>query len=152
MAEVLLDAMSQVTATPTKFGDYPLGWRALQLPDANVNSYFLQTFGRPERLVTCECERTAEPTMVQVLHISNGDSLNDKLQAKGNRLEQLLAANTPDGKLIDELYLSALSRPATDDEKSRLLAVWAEPGQDNRQVLEDLYWSVLSSREFLFNH
>lgn len=152
MAEVLLDAMSQVTAAPTRFGDYPLGWRAMQLPDANVNSYFLRTFGRPERLVTCECERTAEPTMVQVLHISNGSSLNDKLQAKGNRLERLLAAETPDDKLIDELYLSALSRPAREDEKLRLLAVLAEPGQDKRQVLEDLYWSVLSSREFLFNH
>ena len=152
MAEVLLDAMSQVTGTPTQFGDYPLGWRATQLPDANVNSYFLKTFGRPERVITCECERTAEPTMVQVLHISNGDSLNDKLQAKGNRIEQLLAANTPDDKLIEEVYLSALSRLLTDDEKSRLLGVLAEPGQDKRQVVEDLYWSVLSSREFLFNH
>jgi hypothetical protein len=152
MAEVLLDAMSQVTGTPTKFGDYPVGWRAMQLPDANVNSYFLKTFGRPERVVTCECERTAEPTMVQVLHISNGDSLNDKLQAKGNRLEQLLSANTPDDKLVEDLYLSALSRLPTEDEKSRLFAVLAEPGQDKRQVLEDLYWSVLSSREFLFNH
>jgi hypothetical protein len=152
MAEVLLDAMSQVTGAPTKFGDYPIGWRAMQLPDANVNSYFLKTFGRPERIITCECERTAEPTMVQVLHISNGDSLNEKLQAKGNHLEQLLAANTPDDKLIEDLYLTALSRPPTEDEKSRLLAVFAEPGQDKRQVVEDLYWGVLSSREFLFNH
>jgi hypothetical protein len=152
MAEVLLDAMSQVTAAPTQFGDYPLGWRALQLPDANVDSYFLKTFGRPERIITCECERTAEPTMVQVLHISNGSSLNDKLQAKGNRLERLLAANTPDDQLIEEVYLNAYSRLPTEEEKSRLLAVLAEPGQDKRQVLEDLCWSVLSSREFLFNH
>jgi hypothetical protein len=152
MAEVLLDAMSQVTGSPTQFGDYPLGWRAIQLPDANVNSYFLKTFGRPERVITCECERTAEPTMVQVLHISNGNSLNDKLQAKGNHLERLLAASTPDDKLIDDLYLNALSRLPTEDEKSRLLAVLSEPGQDKRQIVEDLYWSVLSSREFLFNH
>ncbi|HJT32807.1 MAG TPA: DUF1553 domain-containing protein [Pirellulales bacterium] len=152
MAEVLLDAMSQVTGAPTQFGDYPRRWRALQLPDSSVNSYFLKTFGRPERVVTCECERTAEPTMVQVLHISNGNSLNEKLQAPGNRLQQLIEAGTPDDKLIDEVYLSALSRPATDDEKSRLLAVFAETGADKRQVLEDLYWSVLSSKEFLFNH
>ncbi|HWB12258.1 MAG TPA: DUF1549 and DUF1553 domain-containing protein [Pirellulales bacterium] len=152
MAEVLLDAMSQVTGAPTQFGDYPLGWRALQLPDASVDSYFLKTFGRPERIITCECERTAEPTMVQVLHISNGNSLNDKLQAKGNHLEHLLAAGAPDDKLIEEAYLSAFSRLPTDEEKSRLVAVLAEPGQDKRQVLEDLYWSVLSSREFLFNH
>ena len=152
MAEVLLDAMSQVSGAATQFGDYPRRWRALQLPDSSVNSYFLKTFGRPDRVVTCECERTAEPTMVQVLHISNGNSLNEKLQASGNRLEQLLAAGTPDDQLIDEVFLSALSRPATGDEKSRLLAVFAEAGAEKRQVLEDVYWSVLSSKEFLFNH
>lgn len=152
MAEVLLDAMSQVTGVATQFGDYPRRWRAMQLPDSSVNSYFLKTFGRPERVVTCECERTAEPTMVQVLHISNGNSLNEKLQASGNRLEQLLAAGTPDEKLIDEVFLSALSRPGTGDEKSRLLAVFTEAGAEKRQVLEDVYWSVLSSKEFLFNH
>lgn len=152
MAEVLLDAMSQVTGAPTQFGDYPRRWRAMQLPDSSVNSYFLKTFGRPERVVTCECERTAEPTMVQVLHISNGNSLNEKLQAPGNRLQQLMEAGTPEDRLIDEVYLGALSRPANDDEKSRLLAVFVETGADKRQVLEDLYWSVLSSKEFLFNH
>jgi len=152
MAEVLLDAMSQVSGSPTQFGEYPAGWRAMQLPDANVNSYFLKTFGRPERVVTCECERTADPTMVQVLHISNGDSLNDKLQAKGNWIEKLLAAGTPDDKLIENVYLAALSRFPTDEEKQKLMAALAEPGQDKRQLVEDLFWSVLSSREFLFNH
>lgn len=159
MAEVLLDAMSQVTGAPTKFGDYPVGWRALQLPDSTVNSYFLKTFGRPERVVTCECERTAEPTMVQVLHISNGDSLNEKLQGAGNRLEQLLAAGTSNEKLIEELYLGALCRYPTDDERARLLAVLGpsgeaggQPGDAKRQAAEDLFWSVLSSKEFLFNY
>lgn len=152
MAEVLLDALSQVSGSPTQFGDYPAGWRALQLPDANVNSYFLKTFGRPERAVTCECERTADPTMVQVLHISNGDSLNDKLAAKGNWIEKLLAAGTPDDKLIESVYLAALSRFPTDAEQQNLIAALAEPGQDKRQLVEDLFWSVLSSREFLFNH
>ncbi len=152
MAEVLLDAISQVAEAPTQFANYPAGWRALQLPDANVNSYFLKTFGRPDRLVTCDCERTAEPTMVQVLHISNGDTLNEKLQAKGNGLEKLLAASTPDEQLIENVYLSALARLPTPDEKQKLLAALAEAGQDKRQLVEDLYWSVLSSREFLFNH
>ena len=152
MAEVLLDALSQVSGSPTVFGDYPAGWRAMQLPDANVNSYFLKTFGRPERVVTCECERTADPTMVQVLHISNGDSLNDKLAAKGNWIEKLLADGTPDDKLIENVYLAALSRLPIDAEKQNLAAALAEPGQDQRQLVEDLFWSVLSSREFLFNH
>src|SRR5262249_11491216 len=105
MAEVLLDAVSQVTAAPTQFPNYPAGWRALQLPDAAVSSYFLKTFGRPDRVITCECERTAQPSMVQVLHISNGDTINQKLETVGNRIDQLLSANTPDDKVLDELYL-----------------------------------------------
>ncbi|MEX2120956.1 MAG: DUF1553 domain-containing protein [Pirellulales bacterium] len=153
MAEVLLDALSQVSGAATKLGDYPSGWRAMQLPDSTVDSYFLKTFGRPDRIVTCECERTADPSMVQVLHLSNGDTLNEKLQAAGNRLETLIASGTPDGQIVDEAYLSALARLPTDDERSRLLAVLAEAPQDNKRVLvEDLYWSILSSREFLFNH
>ena len=152
MAEVLLDAMSQATGAATSLADYAAGWRALQLPDSNVNSYFLKTFGRPDRVVTCECERAAEPTMVQVLHISNGNSLNDKLQAAGNRLEKLLSAGTTDGAIIDDAYLSALSRFPTDAERAKLLAVLAEAGQEKRQAVEDLYWSILSSTEFLFNH
>jgi hypothetical protein len=152
MAEVLLDAMSQVTGAPTAFAEYPAGWRAMQLPDSNVNSYFLKTFGRPDRVVTCECERAAEPTMVQVLHISNGNSLNDKLQSAGNRLEKLLAAGVPDAAIVEDAYLSALSRFPTEAERARLLALLADSGSEKRQAVEDLYWSVLSSKEFLFNH
>src|SRR5207244_948912 len=94
MAEVLLDAYSQVTGVPTEFrtdlrnenqglgGKYPLGIRALQLPDTKIASYFLKTFGRPDREKTCECERTAEPNVAQMLHIANGDTLNEKLMAR----------------------------------------------------------------------
>jgi hypothetical protein len=153
MAEVLLDAISQVSGAPTQFKDYPIGWRALQLPDSTVNSYFLQTFGRPDRVITCECERTAEPTMVQVLHISNGKSLNEKLQAKGNRIDQWLTAKLANDKLVDELYLAALTRYPTADEKAKILKVLAESSKDEtRIVLEDLAWGILSSKEFLFNH
>jgi hypothetical protein len=153
MAEVLLDALSQVTAAPSQFGDYAPNWRAMQLPDVSANSYFLKAFGRPLRAITCECERTAEPSMVQVLHIANGDTLNQKLAAKGNRIEQLLAAGVGDQPLIDELYLAALSRLPTDDERKNLTAALSVAGPDERRsAVEDLYWSVLSSKEFLFNH
>jgi hypothetical protein len=153
MAEVLLDALSQVSGSPTNFGDYAPGWRALQLPDVNVNSYFLKTFGRPLRTITCECERTAQPSMVQVLHLSNGDTINQKLAAKGNRLEQILAAKMTNEQIVDEAYLSALSRPPSDGERTKLLAALsATPEAERRVVIEDLYWSILSSKEFLFNH
>jgi hypothetical protein len=152
MAEVLLDSLSQVTGAPTKFTGYAAGTRSIQLPDVNVNSYFLQSFGRPERDLTCECERTAEPSMVQVLHISNGDTINQKLEEKGNRLEAMIVGGKTDAEIIDEVYLSALSRQPTEAEKTQLLATLSEGGADRRLLIEDLYWSVLSSTEFLFNH
>lgn len=166
MAEVLLDAVSQVAGVPSEFNEvafsgadkaktdfYPKGTRAIQLYDAAVNSYFLRTFGRNQRLITCECERSDEPSMVQVLHLSNGDTINEKLRAKGSRVEQLLASGATNHEIITEVYLSALSRTPTDDEMLRLLQAIADAkGDDRRVVIEDLFWSVLSSREFLFNH
>ncbi|MDQ3622528.1 MAG: DUF1553 domain-containing protein [Verrucomicrobiota bacterium] len=166
MAEVMLDALSQVTAVPTPFrmdkrnankglGDsYPMGYRALQLPDSNTASYFLTSFGRPDRVQTCDCERTNEPSMAQALHIANGDTLNNKLAAKDNRLEKLLASAQPDAQLIDEAYLLTLSRAPTEKEKtgvSQVLAHAKTPA-DKRSALEDVFWGLMSSREFLFNH
>ncbi|HEY3899299.1 MAG TPA: DUF1553 domain-containing protein [Chthoniobacter sp.] len=166
MAEVMLDAMSQVTAEPTTFrmdkrnanrgiGDsFPMGYRALQLPDSHTASYFLNSFGRPNRVQTCECERTNEPSMAQALHIANGDTLNDKLAAKNNRVDQLLATCKSDTELTNDIYLLALSRPPTDTERaaiSKVLAASSAPDQ-KRPAVEDIFWSVMSSREFLFNH
>jgi hypothetical protein len=165
MAEVLLDAYSQVTGVSTEFrvdlrnenrglGDkYPSGWRALQLPDTRIASYFLGTFGRPDRLKTCECERTAEPSMSQVLHIANGETLNKKLAAKENTITRLIAAKTPDAEIIQEAYLVCFARLPASAEKEKLMAtLQATPEKDRRIVVEDIYWALLSTREFLFNH
>jgi hypothetical protein len=78
--------------------------------------------------------------------------LNQKLEAKDNRLAELLAAGRADVEIVDEIYLAALSRYPTETEKARLTAVLGEVGDDHRLLLEDLFWSVLSSKEFLFNH
>jgi len=151
MAEVLLDALSQATGAPTKFKSYPEGWRALQLPDSNVDSYFLKAFGRPDREKTCECERTDEPSVTQVLHISNGDTLNQKLMAKGNRVEKLLKEN-PEA-IIEEAYLNSLARYPTDAEKEATLKEFKDTKESElRPLVEDTFWAILSSKEFLFNH
>ena len=165
MAEVLLDAYSQVSGVPTEFrldlrnqnrgiGDkYPAGLRALQLPDTRAFSYFLETFGRPDRVKTCECERTAEPSMSQALHIANGDTVNKKLAAKDNALSKLLAMDLPDKKIVEEAFLSCLARrPTSAEEKKFLKALHNAKGDERRLVVEDLHWALLSSREFLFNH
>ena len=126
----------------------------MQLPDTSVDSYFLKSFGRPERVLTCECERTTAPSMAQALHIANGETLNSKLQAKGNRIDQLLSAKASDEDIVEDVYLSALSRRPTAGEKKQLVALLGEAKDagEKRQALEDLYWGVLSSKAFLFNH
>lgn len=152
-AEVLLDAVSVVTGVPTEFKDLPAGTRALQLRDTEVASYFLDTFGRPERVLTCTCERSDEPSMTQVLHLANGKTLLGKLEAKDGRIAKLVADNVTADGVIDELFLSALSRLPTEVERTTLSAALADVSMDDRRAaIEDLSWSVLTSREFLFQH
>jgi hypothetical protein len=162
-AEVLLDAIAQATNVPTDFKaatpdnrnpgkPIPGIKRAIQLPDGYVDSYFLAAFGKPDRLITCECERSNEPSMTQVLHLYNGDTVNKKLQSAGSAAEKA-AAEMDNAKIVEELYLSALSRLPTEEEKQKLVGeLSSAPNEERRQAIEDLYWSVLTSREFLFNH
>jgi hypothetical protein len=153
MAEVLLDAYSQATGAPTEFKGYPAGWRAIQLPDSNVESYFLSSFGRAQREQTCTCERTAEPSVTQVLHIFNGDSINKKLAAKNNAIEKLLNEKPNAEQIIEQAYLGALARMPSETEKQKLLAQLEKVDEkEKRASVEDLFWALLSSKEFLFNH
>ena len=166
MAEILLDAVSSVTDVPTEFNRiafpgadfqktnfYPKGTRAVQLYDSAVASYFLKAFGRNDREISCECQRSNEPSMVQVLHISNGDTINNKLQKKGNRIDKLLKDKKTDREIIEYAYVSTVARKPTDMEVKRILAQFKESERVDRRILiEDLFWSLLSSREFLFNH
>src|SRR5207248_3390034 len=133
MAEVMHDAVAQITGVPSQFatdksnipnavGDkYPMGLRALQLPDTQTDSYFLKAFGRPDRDKTCECERTAEPSITQVLHLANGETINKKLEAKDSRISKLLESNMPTGSIVEDLYLEALSRKPREVEKEKLV-------------------------------
>jgi hypothetical protein len=154
-AEVILDAFSQVTGVPEDFGGYPLGTRAMQLRDTRVTSYFLDVFGRPERVNTSSSERMQDPTLPQALHTINGETLNAKLSADTGLIARLVAAGKSNGEVLDELFYSALSRPPTAAEQTALLARLgdddAEPAQ-RRHTLEDLAWAVLTSTEFLFAH
>jgi len=125
----------------------------VQLYDSAIESYFLEAFGCNPRNIVCECERSDEPSMVQVLHISNGDTLNDKLKAKEGRVEKLLGSDLPNYSIIEQAYLMSVARYPTDGEMEQLLTVMnATPPDQRRVVVEDLFWSLLSSREFLFNH
>ncbi len=163
-AEVILDAYSQVTGVPTPFNQlnsggrdgvsgydgYPPGTRALQLPDALVVSPFLDAFGRPERAQTCSCERQQDSTVGQALHLNNGKTLNDKIRAKGSRLETWLAEKVGDEEAVRRVFLLALSREPTAVELAKFTAILPE-APSRREALEDLFWAVLASKEFLFN-
>ncbi|MHC5539385.1 DUF1553 domain-containing protein, partial [Singulisphaera rosea] len=161
-AEVLLDAISKVTDVPTSFNGYPSGWRSLQLPDTKLESTFLSSFGRPERVSTCSCERSSEPSMSQALHLANGATINEKLRSDQGIVARILASKATDGEILDRLFLSALTRHPTDAERTKLNQILAEAsaGQGDpkaaadarRQAVEDLYWATLTGNEFLFNH
>lgn len=166
-AEVLLDAYSQITRVPTAFesitpgggngttryAGYPLGIRAIQLPDAAVSSPFLDVFGRPERLQSCSCERSSETGIGQVLQIANGQLLNEKISKANNIIDQWIKSQMADAELAAALFRSALSRdPNTMEMKSFVGRLNGAKAGMKREVLEDCLWALLTSNEFLLNH
>lgn len=152
-AEVLLDSISQVTATPNKFKGLPLGARAVQIADGNTSNYFLTTFGRATRATVCSCEVKMEPNLSQALHLLNGDTTQQRIR-QGKLVETLLKEKKTPSEIIDRLYLTVLSRPPTDMEREKLLAAVGDEQKQEmlRETLEDIFWALLNSREFIFNH
>jgi hypothetical protein len=149
-AEVLLDALSQSTGVPDEFAGYPAGLRAGQLPDPALKSYFLTLFGRPERVTACACERNADVTMPQLLHLQNGDSVVNKIRSGDGRLAKLLKDNKSEAEIVEELYLATLSRPPAEEVR-KLVHQQIADGGDNVEVYRDLFWALLNSKEFAFN-
>jgi hypothetical protein len=153
MAETLLDAIAQVTGVPDAYPGYPAGWRAVQLPDTKVASAFLDKFGRPKRDATCECERTNAPSVVQALHVSNGELLNEKLRHPSGNIERWMTSGMSADALMDEIYLTAASRrPSKAEQQSLVNEYQSTAPEDRRAFLEDLLWSIISSKEFQFHH
>ncbi len=150
-AEQTADAIDFATGTQEKYPGLPLGTRAAQLPDPEVRSFLLDTFGRPARQVVCECERTTKPNIAQAMHLMNGDFLNKKIADANGRIEGLLKAKTKPDAAIEELYLATLSRTPTKEELAKAQS-WVSSGTTPKDGLQDLLWVLLNSREFLFNH
>jgi len=149
-AENLQDCISLVTETKDKFPGLPVGARAVQIADGNASTYFLTTFGRANRATVGVCEVKTEPTLSQSLHLLNGDTVETKVR-DGGAIKRLLDAGRTPEQILETIYVRCLTRQPTAAEKEKLLAiVAAEPAP--QKGLEDIFWAVLNSREFLFNH
>src|SRR5437660_8579714 len=113
-AEVLYDAVCQVTNSPTQFGGLPQDQhaprRAIMLPDESFSTYFLDVFGRPQRMSACECERVSEANLAQALHLLNSDEVQNKLSRAGGRADRLVQDKRPDAEKVEEMFLWALGR------------------------------------------
>lgn len=149
-AEQLLDCISLATNHDEKFRGLPLGSRAVQIADGQTSNYFLTTFGRSQRETVCSCEATTSPTLSQALHMLNGSATQDKI-ARGKLVETWIKEELTNDQIIDKIFIRCVSRKPTAAEKEKLTAVLKE--EENRQRgLEDVFWAVLNSREFMFNH
>ena len=149
-AESMLDILSQVTSTKDKFPKLPLGARAVQIADGATSTYFLTTFGRASRETACSCEVKMEPTLSQALHLLNGDTTNTKIQQGGIITAMQNEKLTPD-QIIEKLYIRCLCRKPLAEELAALKPLFVE-GSDVKRSLDDVFWALLNSREFLFNH
>ena len=149
-AEVLLDCVSQATETKDKFRGLPLGARAVQIADGATTDYFLTTFGRSPRETVCACDVRTEPTLSQALHLLNGETIQNKIRG-GNAVKRLLDGKKSPDEVVTTLYLRCLTREPTPEELAMVKKTWA--GQANPQeALEDVFWALLNSREFCFQH
>jgi hypothetical protein len=149
-AEVLLDVITQVTDTKNKFPALPMGARAVEVPDGNTTTYFLTTFGRATRETVCSCAVKMEPNLSQALHLLNGDTVTNRIR-DGKLIDRRFADKKSPSDIIDELYVRTLTRRPTAEE-SNALAAEIDEASDKKKEVEDVFWAILNSREFSFNH
>jgi hypothetical protein len=151
-AEVLLDAISQTTGVPEKFNGWPEGVRSIQVWDNRMPSYFFRIFGRPVRATVCECERSNEPSISQALHLLNSPEVHAKLTHRNGLARKLAASPKSNDEVVDEIYLSTLTRFPTGGEKALMVTAFEAAGANRNQAVEDVLWAVLNTKEFLYNH
>jgi len=150
-AEVLLDAISQVAEVPELFDGWPLGYRAIQIWDNKLPSHFLQVFGRPARQTVCACERGSEPSIAQALHLMNSETTIGKVEHRNGIAARLSASVLSDKEIVEELYLTALGRFPSESERQLMGQEFAR-ATVRRDAVEDILWTLLNTKEFVFNH
>jgi hypothetical protein len=150
-AEVFLDAVNQTTGARSGFNGVSTNARAVDLPHEGFGSYFLDTFDRPRRVTGCECERSTGATLAQVLLLANSDEVESKIGSGDGKIARLLKEKKPIRAIVEELYLAAYTRPPNEEEWRRTLT-YVERMDNKQQALEDVLWTILNTKEFMFNH
>jgi hypothetical protein len=154
-AEVLFDAVCQVTDSPSQFGGVPQDRhaprRAIMLPDESFSSYFLEVFGRPQRISACECERVSEANLAQALHLLNSDDVQGRLSREGGRADKLAKDKRPDPEKVYELFLWAFAHPPSAEQAQAALAHLARNAQNKKLAYENILWAILNTKEFVFD-
>jgi hypothetical protein len=154
-AEVLFDAVCQVTGSPTQFNGLPRDshapHRAIMLPDESFQSYFLDVFGRPQRISACECERSSEANLAQALHLLNSEEVQGKIARQGGRADQMAKDPRPDAEKVQELFLWALGRKPSEKNLELALTNIGANAKNKKAAYENIIWALLNTKEFVFN-
>ena len=153
-AEVMADALSDITGVPDSYEGMPPGSRAVQAWTYKIDSRTMDAFGRPNPSSDCPCERDLRPSIVQSLHLMNSRSLQAKLASPdtGARVQQLVSSPLAPAEIVTELYLACYSRQPNDAELEIATATFNAEGATRRSAIEDVLWALLNSAEFVFNH
>jgi hypothetical protein len=154
-AEVLFDAVCQVTGSPTQFQGLPQDQhapnRAIMLPDESFQSYFLDVFGRPQRISACECERVSEANLAQALHLLNSEEVQGKIARQGSRADLLAKDPRPDAEKVEELFQWALGRKPSAKHLALALENIEANAKNKKAAYENIVWALLNTKEFVFN-
>jgi WD40 repeat protein len=151
-AEVLLDAITDLTGVPEKFNGLPPGSRAVQAWTYKTESQFLDAFSRPNPSSDPPCERDRQMSVVQSLHLMNSKALQAKLADPAGRARQLAGGTLEPADIVRELYLATLSRLPDPTELATATATFRLPDATRQTATEDVLWALLNSAEFVFNH
>ena len=154
-AEVLFDAVSHVTNSPANFNGLPSDKfapnRAIMLPDESFASYFLDVFGRPQRISACECERVSEANLAQTLHLLNSDEVQGKLSRNSGRAEVLAKDPRKDEEKVQELFLWCWGRKPNEQQMKLALDNIAKHPTAKKESYENILWALINSKAFVFN-
>ena len=150
-AEQIIDAIAVATGVPERFPGYPLGVRAIELPEGDVNHHFLKAFSRPMRDVACDCARETEPSLKEVVHLLNNPEILDKFTAPKSRLSRWRKKGKSFDDTVELIYLSFLARRPADSELQIARQHASEVG-DEVDALRDLQHAIINANEFLLRH